>query len=258
MGRGSCQPSGNGTDDFSRSAQMCGKGPSQRSAIVCVPRVMGSVHCSSHLADDVFQLPVTPLNPVWTCLLVQADLDRARLRGGVQGRQRVVGGDGELDLVLRPVRQLARVPDAGRPVGIRLAREAHPDVAAVEVPRLDRELRVSRCQPRSAVPRTVPSGTGKAPGMLTRLRFIGLMIVSSKVNSRIQELQRLPPRRPDIPLHLLPHTGGAAAIIHLYHETIRLASFDRLRAHVNGEWLVSHPFKGLGSPRPRGRCRAGA
>ena len=53
-------------------------------------------------------------------LLVQPDFDRASLGGGVQSRQRVVGGDGEFDLVLRPIRQLARVPDARRPVGVRL------------------------------------------------------------------------------------------------------------------------------------------
>jgi len=81
------------------------------------------------------------LEPDVNLLVVQLDFDRAGLLGGVQSRQGVLGGDRKLDLVLRPIRQLARVPDAGRPVGVRLTGEAHPRVAAVEIPRLDGELR---------------------------------------------------------------------------------------------------------------------
>ena len=74
-------------------------------------------------------------------LLIEANLDRTRLGRRVEGRQRVLGADGEFDFILDPIRQLAGVPDTGGTVGIRLASKAHPDVAAVEVRGLDRKFR---------------------------------------------------------------------------------------------------------------------
>ena len=42
---------------------------------MCVPRVMGRRHCSSHLADVVFQLPATPLKPC--TIFIEANLTDA-------------------------------------------------------------------------------------------------------------------------------------------------------------------------------------
>ena len=111
-------------------------------------------------------------------LPVHVNLHRARLLRRVEAEERVVCGDRELDLILGPVRKLAAVPDAGRPVRIGLPRQAHLHVAVVKVLRLNDD--VIRC--RHAHCRKGKRGQqDPRPGknVLQGLPFNGRMIVVS-------------------------------------------------------------------------------
>jgi len=72
-------------------------------------------------------------------LAVQMDFDGPRIMGRIQRDQRVLGGDGNLDVVFGLVGQHAGVPDAGVAVRVGLPRQADSHIAAIEPIRTNRQ-----------------------------------------------------------------------------------------------------------------------